>query len=280
MDVDIVIKELKHRFNNTEKLYHYTTFESAIKILQSRTLLFGRLKDMNDINELYRPMVPEFNPSHRFENNDKLYDNLNKEINKYQQISLTKDGRRYGFDIPAMWGHYANNGNGVCLVFDKNRFVNRLKDGQKRHLLYGKIIYTNDYSPTIFCRTKADDSVIPLTKKEEKDLFFHKTKDWQYEQEYRVLIKSDSESREKLEFQDSLIAVVMHNADYSKSFYDSVEYGIINRIKETNIPMLEHRMWFEDKQLNVEGKTIWSSNPINYEGFTSKAIEMADREEI
>lgn len=267
------IEEIKQRFNNTERLYHYTPFDSAIKILQSRTLLFGRLKDMNDINELYRPMVPEFNPSHLFENNDKLYDNLDKEINKYQQISLTKDGRRFGFDIPAMWGHYANKGKGVCLVFDKKRLVNRLKGEQKRHLLYGKIVYTNSFFPTIICQTKADDSVIPLTRKEEKDLFFHKTKDWQYEQEYRVLIKSDSESREKLEFQDSLIAVVMHNAEsvaLDQTIFDSIEFQIIDKIISSYtqvIPVLEHCMFLQETLLKTEKHTIWSSNPINYDNL-------------
>ena len=262
-------EEIKKRFNSVEKLYHYTTFDSAIKILQSRTLLFGRLKDMNDINELYRPMVPDFNPNRQAGNNDRLYDNLDKETNRYQQISLTMDGRRYGFDIPAMWGHYANKGKGMCLVFDKNNFVNRLKGEQKRHLLYGKIIYTNDFSPTIICRTKADDSVIPLTKKEEKDLFFHKTKDWQYEQEYRVLIKSDSESREKLEFQDSLIAVVMHNAEsvaLDQTIFDSIEFKIIDKIVSSYTqvtPVLEHCMFFQETLLKTEEHTIWSSNPIN-----------------
>lgn len=284
MDVDTVIKEIKHRFNDTEKLYHYTTFDSAIKILQSRTLLFGRLKDMNDINELYRPMVPDFNPNRQAENNDKLYDNLEKEPNKYQQISLTMDGRRYGFDIPAMWGHYANKGKGVCLVFDKNKFVNRLKEEHKRHLLYGKIIYTNNFSPTIFCRTKTDDTIIPFAKKEEKDWFFRKTKDWQYEQEYRVLIKSDSESREKLEFEDSLIAVVMHNAEsvaLNQTIFDSIEFQIINKIigsYNPAIPVLEHCTFVQERLLKTEGHTIWSTNRINYEGFTSKAIELVDEE--
>ena len=278
------IEEIKQRFNSTEKLYHYTTFDSAIKILQSRSLLFGRLKDMNDINELYRPMVPDFNPNRQAENNDRLYDNLDKEINKYQQISLTMDGRRYGFDIPAMWGHYANKGKGVCLVFDKNKFVNRLKDEQKRHLLYGKIVYTDDFFSIIICQTKADDSIIPFTKKEEKGWFFRKTKDWQYEQEFRVLIKSDSESREKLMFQDSLIAVVMHNAEsvaLNQTIFDSIEFQIINKIISSyrpSIPVLEHCAFIQERLLITDGHTIWTSNPINDEDFASEAIEMIEKD--
>lgn len=258
------IEEIKQSFNNTERLYHYTPFDSAIKILQSRTLLFGRLKDMNDINELYRPMVPEFNPSHLFENNDKLYDNLDKEINKYQQISLTKDGRRFGFDIPAMWGHYANKGKGVCFVFDKEKLVNQLKNERKRHVIYGNVVYTDDFASTILCRTNDDDLIIPFNREEEKYLFFRKTKDWQYEQEFRVLIKTDSGSREKLEYQDALIAIVMHNADDTTSIFDSLEFEILNKIKEIDIPILEHRIWLDDTQLlSIDNKLIWSSNSVD-----------------
>lgn len=208
----MTLEGIKNKSKSTERLYHYTPFDSAIKILQGRTLLFGRLKDMNDINELYRPMVPNFNPDLPRENFERLYNNLKKEIGKYQQISLTVDDFQKGFNIPAMWGHYADKGNGVCLVFDKNKFIKSLGNGQKRHILFDGVSYTDEFSSTVFCQAKTDGSIVTLNDEEEKEYFFRKTKDWRYEQEFRVLVKTDSESREKLDFQDSLLAIVMHNA--------------------------------------------------------------------
>ena len=38
---------------NKEYFYHYTSFESAIKIIASRTLLFSDIKRLNDITHKY-----------------------------------------------------------------------------------------------------------------------------------------------------------------------------------------------------------------------------------
>ena len=280
----MTLEGIKNKSKSTERLYHYTPFDSAIKILQGRTLLFGRLKDMNDINELYRPMVPNFNPDLPRENFERLYNNLKKEIGKYQQISLTVDDFQKGFNIPAMWGHYADKGNGVCLVFDKNKFIKSLGNGQKRHILFDGVSYTDEFSSTVFCQAKTDGSIVTLNDEEEKEYFFRKTKDWRYEQEFRVLVKTDSESREKLDFQDSLLAIVMHNAKsvaLDQTVFDSIEFKIIEKIISSYnpvVPVLEHCVFFKETMLKTEEHTIWSSNPQNYDGYTHKAIEMADRE--
>ena len=42
-------------------LFHYTKFESALKILISGTLKFGDFKNMNDIAEAYEAL--EFRPA-------------------------------------------------------------------------------------------------------------------------------------------------------------------------------------------------------------------------
>lgn len=42
---------MKEEFKSMDKLYHYTTFETALKILDSKHLRFGRLSNMNDIHE-------------------------------------------------------------------------------------------------------------------------------------------------------------------------------------------------------------------------------------
>lgn len=257
------IEEIRNQFNNTERLYHYTTFNNAIKILQSHTLLFGRLKDMNDINELYRPLAFEYHPDNH--GNKEEFEKMSQDFFKYQQISLTMDGARFGFDIPAMWGHYADKGNGVCLVFDRSKLLNIIDGDRSRRFIYGKVKYTKDYSPVVIYRTN-NGSIVRFSKKEEKDFFYHKTKDWQYEQEFRILIKSDLEAREKLDFGDSLTAIIMHNAEsvgHEQSIFDSIEFRIIDKITGSNIPVLEHSMWFENTQLTIREDMIWTSNPID-----------------
>jgi hypothetical protein len=91
----------KEEFKNIEKLYHYTSFESAVKMIETKSLKFGSLQRMNDINERYK---------HKYVSNKEkdfyvTIKDLEKELSNIKQISLSHDTKkRYGFDIPAMWG--------------------------------------------------------------------------------------------------------------------------------------------------------------------------------
>lgn len=266
------IEDIRNQFNNTERLYHYTSFNNALMILQSHTLLFGRLKDMNDINELYRPLAFYYHPRHDNRNNDDIHKKMKEDFYKYQQISLTLDGNRMGFDIPAMWGHYAQHGNGVCLVFDKNILLSYLKEEKhQRHLVYDNVEYTKDYPSEITYNTDANNNLIAFGEDEEKDYFFRKTEDWSYEQEFRVIVKSDSEGREKLNFCDSLLFIIMHNAesvDHEQSIFDSIEHRKIQEIVGDYIPFLEHGAGI----LNYNGDEVWSSKPIDYDKIDDEDI--------
>lgn len=107
----------REQFLRTKRLYHYTKFQSAVKILDSMSLKFGSLDGMNDINERYRPLcIPVSNETNIEAFSEEFY----KQLSYVKQISLTRDiGKHYGFDIPAMWGHYAEMGEGVCFILDK-----------------------------------------------------------------------------------------------------------------------------------------------------------------
>jgi hypothetical protein len=101
-------------FQDTDKLYHYTSFETALKIIAAGKLRYGRLRDMNDVNEAYRYV---------YYNHDLNISSQNvlQELALYRQLSFSVDGGNLGYNISPMWGHYAHKGRGVCLVFDKNK---------------------------------------------------------------------------------------------------------------------------------------------------------------
>lgn len=90
-------------------VFHFTKFESALRIITTKSLKFGRFENMNDIAEAKRDVYGMVSP-----------DIILQELAKYQSISLTLDNpSRRGFKIDPLWGHYAQGGNGICLVFDK-----------------------------------------------------------------------------------------------------------------------------------------------------------------
>lgn len=232
-----------------EYLYHYTKLDTCIKIILSGTILFNKLKDMNDINELYRPLF--------FKDTDDIDKKFDIE-NDYQQLSFTINGRKKGFDIPAMWGHYGDKGNGVCLVFNKEHLLNNLPTEVKQN---GEICYTDDYSPDILIDNDKDKQ--PISSEKLKEVFFKKTSDWSYEQEYRIIAYSpNNENRLKLDISNSLVAIITHNFINLKrgdNFTASPYYNMLAKLFPKK-KILNYNMFLDERILtNYAGDSFWST---------------------
>lgn len=251
------MQNLKEFFNSTRRrLYHYTSYENGLNIIKTGCLRFGKLKKMNDINELYRPLFYTIDCEYDEEKAQSVIDHL-------QQISLTKDTKsRMGFDIPSMWGHYADKGNGVCLVFDKQKL---LKNLPKEVLLHHAIKYSNSFHPSIIFHHSniKIGKLNGFTIDELKQEFFTKTKDWEHEQEYRILAENEiDKKRILLPLNDSLIAVIMHNApDISKSesIFDSQQFQELSELISKN-RIGDYGYFYDKRIIRVwTGDQIWSS---------------------
>ncbi len=210
----------KEEFYRTEKLYHYTSFGTALNILETNELWFNHLKNLNDINELYRPLFYE-------KLSPKIEKQAKQEIEKYQQISLTKDFCRMGFDIPAMWGHYGDKGKGVCFIFNKEKLLNNLSS----YIYHGEVEYVGpEYPFSVFFEVR-DDKIVPFTNEDIDEFFFKKTSDWSYEQEYRLLVRTDASRRFKLPLRDSMIAVIIRDARIEDENHNVEESAKLHKIK-------------------------------------------------
>lgn len=218
----------KERFKTIKKLYHYTSLSSAVKIIEGMSLKFGSLQRMNDINERYKRKYVS-NKENDFYVTIK---DLENELLNIKQISLTQDTKKhYGFDIPAMWGHYAERGEGVCFVFDKEKIINEVKNNKYKssRILYkdtcNDIFYEDEYTvKDFFCNNL-------------KSLFFTKTKDWSYEQEYRILNMKNTNDELFLDVKDALLAIIICNVS-DEHYTTTTKYKILSSI--TNIPILEY----------------------------------------
>lgn len=260
----------KDEFYKIEKLYHYTSFEKALGILQTNQLWFGYLKDLNDINELYRPMFYE-------KVTPEIEKMVQTELDKYQQLSLTRDSCRYGFDIPAMWGHYGDKGNGVCFIFNKDKLLNSLSTD----IYHDKVEYVRpDYSFSVFFRLK-DNVIEPFTREDINEFFFKKTCDWSYEQEYRLLVKTDEKGRYKLPLNDSLIGIAIRDARIEDELHNvttSDKYNKLKKEKEASCLILNygnfmgsrHLQYLDDDVVKfgtTYDDTIWCSNDEIYKAL-------------
>lgn len=249
----------KEYFVNLEKLYHYTSFYAAVKIIESKELRFGKLNKMNDIRESYRVI---------FYHNEISEECIKCELEKYRQFSLTQDcAPRRGFDIPAMWGHYADKGEGICLVFDRAKLMNCLPDG----MMFDSVCYKDDYDGDILISQEDKSDLQTLFRDRQKELFFTKSYDWSYEQEFRLLTRSDVEQYE-LSYGDSLIGIIFHFAESekerSKSVFNSVEKRIMDKIKDAGIEVFVYGRWDKDPTLTHDDELAEDWSCINkYQGL-------------
>lgn len=190
---------IREQFKQTEKLYHFTSFDTALKIIESNRLRFGRLSNMNDIHENDKLMFADANGLEIDEFPSDVLDALYDEIYKYRQISLTadsEDGDKDGFDLHQMWGLYADKGEGVCLVFDKDELEKNydMINIHKKRVNYDK---TQELDSYIVSLSQKPGNVPAEVKSQLSKIFFHKRKEWEHEQEYRLIKRCPNTVKEE-----------------------------------------------------------------------------------
>lgn len=166
-----------------KKLYHYTSFDSFVKIWLSKSLRFSPVSNVNDIQE----KVIEASIA-----NTKQIELARRFIairKSYKQVSFTMDYDSYlkGCMSPMMWGLYADKTKGVCieLDYDKIHFPSNSLKGMVR---YKTILNKyNGISPDV----NTENDLNKFILKHQIELFFTKNKCWLGENEYRVLSKDE-----------------------------------------------------------------------------------------
>lgn len=175
-----------HRISIREKkthLYHYTSFDSFVKIWLSQRLLFSPLSRMNDLQEKSVRSASARADSIPFL---QAYDRIRRE---YKQISFTMDYDTYlkGCMSPIMWGHYADKCNGVCIEFDPSK-LSFPKKALHRPVQYRVALEHYTTLPSKITDLKDIDEFI---RKNARRILFTKQAGWRSENEYRVVSKDD-----------------------------------------------------------------------------------------
>ena len=235
-------------FRGNKWLYHFTKFDTALKIIRSMRLKYSILSQTNDICENAKIIYNEsFGDCE-----DGIFKDIKHDIYLYRQISLSEDknvfGRR-GFDLQQMWGLYADNGYGVCLVFDKNEFIASLPSS----CIHNEVVYKTDLTPDTFFKVENKSEIVSFIKKNINALFFNKRKEWEHEQEYRVLNKFESEEYDIFhDFKNSLKYVILCNSktiDSNESILNSCEYCYLKRILPPSIKILIYSSFANNSSL-------------------------------
>lgn len=230
----------------SKKLYHYTSLTAGTLILLSQKIRMSRQSKMNDINESYRTLY----------SSDCDIEDVYTEMNKYFQSSFTVDDVHIpGFAIPTMWGHYANRGKGMCLVFDKYKLLSKCNH---RGFYHGIVTYSKEYESSIIVERNPKE----YFNKNKKDIFLTKSDDWSYEREYRIVCRSECTSVE-IDISGCIIAVIVYQFDdipRGESYRNSLEYKhLVSITKKLGIPvlLLDKRLISLEITLTNENNTYW-----------------------
>lgn len=190
-----------------EKLYHYTSFDTFVKIWLSQKLRYGKVQNVNDIQESQvMSSVPTLNQM-------PIIWAYNDIRSSYKQISLTMDFDTYmkGCMSPMMWGHYGDKRKGVCIELDFNKlsiptsaFAGPIKYREvlNKSTLLDKHIYTKR-------------QIRAYIKKHKLDIFFTKQKCWSGENEYRIVSCDD----EYLDISGAITAVYLTSCDSDECIF-------------------------------------------------------------
>lgn len=230
-------------FNSTKYFYHYTSLDALLKIISSKELKFGALPRMNDITEatkeFYLDEIPESTEW------DKL-DLVRQKISFVGQISLSQDAIFPGYALHAMWGHYAECGEGCCIVFDKSKIM---LEAEAKGYCHRAVIYDEASEKIILPSNQNVDNY--LSEQCER-LFFHKRIEWEHEQEYRLInFNCNHTTLNGLSINEAIVAVIFHTNCNHRALDCPKVKNCISTLG--NIPALEYHyssMW-GNKQNNM-----------------------------
>lgn len=201
-----------------KKLYHYTSFDSFVKIWLNKNLRFSSSEKVNDILEAKKdytaPVMPQI----------PLIIALQEAKASYKQISLTMDFDSYlwGCMSSMMWGYYADKRLGVCIELDYDKLV------FSPNMMHRPVIYKKYVSKNI----PLDASVVSIKtlnkflKKRHKEIFFTKDLGWKGENEYRIISNQD----DYLDISNAITAVYLTE-------YDSQECLLVEKLVNGGVPI-------------------------------------------
>ena len=203
----------------SEYLYCYKSERSSINIIENKSLMFSSLGKLNDpientLQTFFLDLDTRFTQSEVKEYSDLLKSFTKKYCNEYVKVLCFTQSKKpderslisqshIGYMRFSMWSQYAENGKGVCFIFNRRELDKEFEVLIKSENIFGKsgtVIYTEDYVHNMAFRFMYDEVkslkighniLKPKIEKYFRQYFFKKRVDWSNELEYRYLIVSD-----------------------------------------------------------------------------------------
>lgn len=208
-------------------VYHHTRAAPAIEfILHDMSLRLNPLRDTNDPGDLGLggPVVGD-------RDDDMLFFELQRLMSRRTLACFSQDGPSttyqpnlplgpQGYARDRMWAQYAENHRGICLVFDREalRSSFEAKLSPRGIVLADKVCYSEQvgFEPARYDKAEYQGMGRPewlrlACERVARKSSFVKRRDWESEQEYRLLfipnLPSEGQVQETIDIRDSLVAI-------------------------------------------------------------------------
>ncbi|MEQ8908769.1 MAG: DUF2971 domain-containing protein [Vicingaceae bacterium] len=237
----MTIAKIPKDLRSSDKVFHYTSTDSLIKILKNISLKFSHRDNSLDPIENLKTFYTYSDKTNALDSllkNKKTLDLIKKECEelegyckqicfcKNSDITKANEYEFYGFSKPRMWDQYANGYKGACLIFSRKAIESELEKGNYEsndieYIKYSSLrrineSLSNDYDLLTFKEYKTRY----ITKFKRK--FFVKHYDYFGENEFRIL-SFKKETSDFLDITQSLTGIILSENDLNK--------GLVNYIK-------------------------------------------------
>lgn len=218
---------------STEKLYKYLPWnERTIASLFGNYLWLTNPVHFNDPFDCNRSMIFNYNFSEAERQVKRNY------FNDIGILSLTEN-----MFCPLMWAHYTGNYNGIVLKFKAESFNNINKENQFEHIKLRKVIYPEQFK------------ALPLGFQFSKELMlFIKSKNWNYEKEWRLIANLKKPYNRFLRFDPSSLEEIYIGYNLFENL-DSRAVAILTQIRDAYYPNTKLIRLFPDSE--VFGRIIF-----------------------
>ena len=171
-------------------LFHYTKLDSFLKIVETMTLRSSPLCKMNDLNEANLNSL-DWNADFMMMFTAEKYVKEQCSVICFTKNYMTGPICEEGSNHPALWAHYAEDSNGVCIVLDKESLL-ELNKKKLSNLFYKmeSVDYNIHCAPDDTIMKKRYSDIQDFVRTNYKEFFFKKHTDWAYEGEERFFVEA------------------------------------------------------------------------------------------
>jgi hypothetical protein len=270
----LALGNMLHEKSVSTLVYHYTKASTAIKhILPSGTIQLGSYATTNDPKETRNWSFGVRSTSdldlgkYKMDELSRKLSSLLKEKTQVCCFSQDKpplsgiqlsDILHRGYAKPRMWAQYAENHRGVCMVFNRDRLLQKIiQQTSNKAVIAGEVIY--DDEPVIH-GTHLHEYMINADlleslgieayaqhhlKEYVQPLFFRKLKDWQDEREWRVIAFTSSNQPIQIKYGDALVGIVHGESTEFEASEEIMRHNVSGPVQHVGLIWKNGSPWYD-----------------------------------